>query len=94
MSTDTKTAGYPVHAVAQFVRWTNPFQARFTDWVASCGTRGSMSGHGAFGLAGSARRRELCTTCFPGQDWNGSVVGKPEELSDVEQLRASQVVAR
>jgi hypothetical protein len=87
MTTSTKTAGYPVHAVGKFVRWTNQHQVHFTDWLARCGARGSESGHRPFGLAGSARRLELCPTCFPGRDWNGAGAGEPEELTDRTELK-------
>lgn len=80
MTTSTKTAGYPVHAVAEFTRWTNPHGARFTNWVAQCGANGTLSGHDAFGLAGSARRAELCAACFPGRHWNGAKYGDPKEV--------------
>ena len=82
MSASTKTVGYPVHAVARYARWTNPYGARFTTWAAHCGARGELSGHGPFGEAGSARRRELCVQCFPGQHWNAAPDREPEEVAD------------
>lgn len=65
MSASTPTVGYPVHAVARYARTTNPHGARFTTWQAACGATGTTTGHDTFGVAGSARWRELCTTCFP-----------------------------
>lgn len=65
MSALTKTAGYPVHAVATFRRWTNPHGVTFTDWTAACGATGDTTGHRPLGTAGSARAKELCTACFP-----------------------------
>jgi hypothetical protein len=57
--------GYPAHAVAAFLRWSNAHGARFTDWTAVCGATGTTSGHARFGLSGTARRAELCTGCWP-----------------------------
>lgn len=57
--------GYPVHAVATYRRWTNPFMVQFTDWTATCGATGFTSGHRPFGLSGSARKAELCRACWP-----------------------------
>jgi hypothetical protein len=68
VSADDLTAGYPVHAVASYQPWTNPHGAAFTDWTASCGVTGTIAGR-SFGRAGSARRRELCATCWP-LDWS------------------------
>lgn len=65
MSALDKTAGYPVHAVASYRRWTNPNGVKFTDWTATCGATGTRNGHGSFGLARSARRAELCRECWP-----------------------------
>lgn len=68
MSALTKTAGYPVHRVAQFSKWSNGSTV-FTDWVAACGATGYLTGFmSTFGKAGDARRLELCTSCFPGRD--------------------------
>lgn len=68
MSADTPTAGYPVHRVAQFSRWTNQHGVQFTDWVAACGAEGYLAGFmSKFGKAGDARRLELCVSCFPGR---------------------------
>lgn len=67
MSADDISVGYPVHALAEYSVWTNPHGASFTDWKAACGATGrtSSSPQFAFGKAGSARRRELCKTCWP-----------------------------
>lgn len=77
MSASTPTAGYPVHAVATFARRENEFRAWFTDWTAQCGATGTESGRAAFGLAGSARKLELCVKCFPGRHWNSCGIAKP-----------------
>jgi hypothetical protein len=72
MSALTKTAGYPVHRVVEFSRWTNPHQVSFTDWTAACGVTGYLAGWmSTFGKAGDARRLELCTSCFPGRRRDG-----------------------
>lgn len=69
MSASTVTVGYPVHALASYRRWTNQYEARFTDWTAVCGASGTTAGQlGVFGVAGTARKRELCPACFPGRD--------------------------
>lgn len=80
MSALTEAAGYPVHAVAEFARWTNQYQVPFTTWRAHCGTEGTVSGHGPFNLAGQARRLELCETCFPGRQHNAAPAGGPAEV--------------
>lgn len=68
MTADTPVAGYPVHRVTEFSRWTNPHQVAFTDWVAACGATGYLTGFmSKFGKAGDARRLELCEACFPGR---------------------------
>ena len=67
MSVETKTAGYPVHRVTEFGYWVNPHRVQFLDWLAACGATGSDAG-GRLGQARTARKRELCATCFPGQD--------------------------
>lgn len=82
MSAATKVVGYPAHAVWRFAQWENQHRAKFTSWAARCGASGTESGHAPFGLAGSARRKELCRTCFPGQDWNACWTGEPERVSD------------
>lgn len=87
MTTSTKTAGYPVHAVAQIVRWTNPHGARFTDWRAHCGAEGYLTGHDSLGVAGTARKAELCPRCFQGRHWNGAPAGEPVELADRQQTQ-------
>lgn len=67
MSALDLTAGYPVHAVAEYREWQNAHCASFTDWTAVCGATGTESGFAGFapGLAGSARRAELCRSCWP-----------------------------
>ena len=65
------SAGYPVHAVSSFRRWSNQHGGEFTDWAAVCGARGVKTGHGQFLPAGNARRKELCRSCFSGRDWDG-----------------------
>lgn len=67
MSAADISVGYPVHAVAEFRDWTNPHGARFVDWAATCGATGTQTGTSdtAFGLSGSARKAELCRTCWP-----------------------------
>jgi hypothetical protein len=61
------SVGYPVHAVAEYREWTNPHRARFVDWKAACGATGTATGSAdtAFGRSGSARKAELCRTCWP-----------------------------
>lgn len=72
MSAVTPVAGYPCHRPVQFSRWTNQHGMGFTDWVAACGATGYLTGAAAeFGRAGSARRKELCPSCFPGQRHDG-----------------------
>lgn len=65
MSAVDISAGYPVHAVAEYREWTNPHGVRFTDWVATCGATGTETGHSALKAAASARKRELCPSCWP-----------------------------
>lgn len=67
MSAADVSVGYPVHAVASYRNWTNQWGARFVNWTATCGASGTLSGHAddAFGLSGSARRKELCRACWP-----------------------------
>lgn len=85
MSAVTAVAGYPVHAVVSFTRRTNPHGARFTDWRGACGATGTETGHGPFGLAGSARRLELCPACFPGRSWYAVHYADPVEMVEVAQ---------
>jgi hypothetical protein len=61
------SVGYPVHAVAEFRQWENQHGVHFTDWKAACGATGTATGRTstAFGLSGSARKRELCRACWP-----------------------------
>jgi hypothetical protein len=82
MSALTPVAGYPVHRVATFQRKTNKYGALFTDWTAACGAEGFVSGHGPLGRAGSARRLELCTGCFPARNASGPFP-EPTELEPV-----------
>lgn len=64
MSATDVAAGYPVHAVTTFRRWTNPHGVQFTEWTATCGATGTETGH-RLKTAQSARWRELCRTCWP-----------------------------
>jgi hypothetical protein len=73
VSASTITVGYPVHRLATFSPWAD---GSFTDWTAACGASGYVNGRatprsGRFGTAGSARRAELCPTCFPGREMRG-----------------------
>lgn len=82
MSAATAVAGYPVHAVTEFSRWTNPYGADFKDWRALCGASGTETGHQPFKVAGSARRRELCHQCFPFRSWEpAKFIDRPVEVS-------------
>lgn len=66
MSAMDKTIGYPVHAVAEYHNWTNPYGVKFVDWISACGASGTETGDSSrFGQAGSARSRELCPGCWP-----------------------------
>jgi hypothetical protein len=67
MSAVDMTVGYPVHAVATYAEWTNKHRVTFTDWKATCGATGTATGGSgtAFGRSGSARKAELCRTCWP-----------------------------
>lgn len=67
MSAVDVTVGYPVHAVAEYREWKNAHDVAFTDWTATCGVTGTATGAAstAFGLSGSARKRELCRACWP-----------------------------
>lgn len=86
MSASTITVGYPVHRVVEFSRWTNPHGVAFTDWKAACGAKDTATGHpnsygtGPFGTAGSARRLELCTECFPGRIATGPGAYYPDPV--------------
>jgi hypothetical protein len=62
-------AGYPVHVVTRFCCWTNPHKVRFTTWRADCQATETDSGHAPWKNPLSARRKELCPVCFPGQFW-------------------------
>ena len=85
----TKTVGYPVHAVAKFVRWKNPYDAKFTTWPARSGATGDEGGHGPFGTAFHALRGELCPQCFPGRDFRAADDVEPEELTNVNELQVA-----
>lgn len=81
MSAVTMTAGYPVHAATEFSRWTNLYGVRFTDWRALCGASGTVAGDQPFKLAGSARKAELCKTCFPFRGWEpAQYIDEPVEV--------------
>lgn len=60
-----------VHAY-ELREWTNPHGARFTDWHASCGAKGRVSGHFSIGTCSSlssldtAVRGMLCRNCCSG----------------------------
>jgi hypothetical protein len=82
MSISTLTAGYPVHRVTEWSRWTNGHGAAFTDYRAACGHTDTITT--TFGRAGSARQAELCTPCFP----RGLKAGYPE-ARQVERLADS-----
>jgi hypothetical protein len=69
MSADTQTVGYPVHAVATYRKRVTENGVTLTDWAAACGAEGQLVGAMArFGRAGSARKMELCTSCWPSGD--------------------------
>lgn len=90
MTADTPVAGYPVHRVTTFSRWTNPHGVDFTDWAAACGVTDTKAGrYGVFGKAGSARRAELCPTCFPGRiaTGPGSYFPDPVEVPSQRAVR-------
>lgn len=67
MSAVDVSVGYPVHAVVEYRERTNPHGVIFTDWKAACGATGTATGKAstAFGLSGSARKAELCRSCWP-----------------------------
>ena len=65
MSAETTTVGYPAHALARYSRQTTGNGLLLTKWRAACGATGEEVGLNPFRKAGSARWRELCTTCFP-----------------------------
>jgi hypothetical protein len=72
MSAVTPIVGYPCHRPVQFSKWTNQHGIHFTDWVAACGAQGYLTGStSTFGKAGDALRKELCASCFPGQQRDG-----------------------
>jgi hypothetical protein len=72
MSAVTPIVGYPCHRPFSFTRWENQHGVWFTDWVAACGAKGYLAGStSTFGKAGDARRKELCSSCFPGQRHDG-----------------------
>jgi hypothetical protein len=82
MPANTVTIGYPVHAVATFSQWENRFGAKGLKWTAQCGASDTQMGGFGFGRAGSARSRELCPKCFPGQDYNRCKLDPPQDLTD------------
>lgn len=66
MSAVDVVVGYPKHAVAEYHNWTNPHGVKFVDWRSVCGASGTETGHAnRFGLSGSARKGELCRSCWP-----------------------------
>lgn len=81
MSTGTVTVGYPVHALKTYRYWKNRHGAWMTDWTAHCGASGGAGGKHTFGVAGNARRLELCPRCFPGRKHNGVNYPDPIDLS-------------
>ena len=68
-------AGYPMHRPIAYRHWVSSHRLDFVDWWAFCGAHGTMSGGAlrgplsVFGQVTSARRSELCSTCYPGRDW-------------------------
>jgi hypothetical protein len=55
----------------ELAEWTNEHGATFTDWRASCGASGTVSGHFSVGTSGlvsldHAHRQMLCPTCCAG----------------------------
>lgn len=81
MSTGTVTVGYPVHALKTYRYWKNRHGVWMTDWTAHCGASGGAGGKYTFGVAGNARRLELCPQCFPGRKHNGVNYPDPIDLS-------------
>jgi hypothetical protein len=79
MSASTITAGYPVHRVITYRLWVNQHRVQFTDYTAACGKSDTLAGSSPFGRAGTARRLELCPTCFPGKTW-GASFPDPQEI--------------
>ena len=71
MSAETVTAGYPPHRVLAFHEWTNRHGANFTTYRAARGHVDTLTGHKVFGFAGSARKQELCFSCFPAKTCHG-----------------------
>lgn len=63
MSNSDLTAGYPVHRVTKWHRWTNRHGAPFVDYLAACGKVDTVNW--PLGVARTARRAELCKECFP-----------------------------
>ena len=89
MSAMTQIIGYPVHAVAKFVRWENQYGVKFTDWLSRCGETGTKARHEPFGNAGQARKGELCSKCFPGGDYRNAPDTKPEQLASLDDLQGA-----
>ncbi len=80
MPADTPVVGYPAHAVDTYTWDVNDYGTRRVGWVAQCGAAGYEIG-GRFLTAGSCRRLELCTACFPGRDRNACRLEKPRDLT-------------
>lgn len=85
VSADTPSVGYPVHAVASFVRVVTPHGVPFVNWTAQCGASDTKQGRPstAFGRAGSARKAELCVGCFPAKHWNSCRIDQPQDLTPI-----------
>lgn len=74
----TQTLGATAWGVTHMVHsyeleeWTNPHGARFTNWKASCGAKGTESGHWSEGTCSMlssldyAHRLMLCKICCSG----------------------------
>ena len=80
MPADTPVVGHPAHAVATFRRTGNDFGVEWAEWVAQCGATGKEMGSPAFLRAGSCRKLELCSRCFPGRDHNACRLDSPVEI--------------
>jgi hypothetical protein len=82
MPADTPVVGYPAHAVKEFSWDVNEWGTRTTNWRAQCGAEGASMGR--FLAAGSCRRAELCSRCFPGRLHNACSMDKPIEIDPKE----------
>lgn len=80
MPADTPVIGTPAHAVDSYTWDCNEHGVRWVDWTAQCGATGTAMG-GRFLTAGSCRKLELCTACFPGHDRNACRLDRPRDLS-------------